>query len=186
MVPSNEDRGYVLRRIIRRAVRFAYMLDVEQPVMVPMVERCIEIMGGAYPELIQQRSSVLDMIGREEERFRRTLARGSALLDTELAALPEGGMLDGRVAFELHDTFGFPLEVTREMAELRGVKVDTDGFEEAMAEQRDRSRAAGRSTGVASGDEVDAVPGVARRARHHRVHRTRRTGIHRNGARGDR
>ncbi len=139
VVPSNEDRGYVLRRIIRRAVRFAYMLGVEQHVMVPMVERCIEIMGGAYPELIQQRSSVLDMIGREEERFRRTLARGSALLDTELAALPEGGMLDGRVAFELHDTFGFPLEVTREMAELRGVKVDTDGFEEAMAEQRDRS-----------------------------------------------
>ena len=157
VVPSNEDRGYVLRRIIRRAVRFAYMLDVEQHVMVPMVERCIEIMGGAYPELVEQRPSLLDMIGREEERFRRTLARGSALLDTELAALPEGGMLDGRVAFELHDTFGFPLEVTREMAELRGVKVDTDGFEVAMAEQRDRSRAAGRSTGVASGDEVDVL-----------------------------
>jgi len=160
VVPSNEDRGYVLRRIIRRAVRFAYMLDVEQHVMVPMVDRCIEIMGGAYPELVEQRSSVLEMIGREEERFRRTLARGSTLLDTELAAVVEGGMLDGSVAFELHDTFGFPLEVTREMAELRGVKVDTDGFDAAMTEQRERSRAAGRSRGVAAGDEVDLVRAV--------------------------
>jgi len=160
VVPSNEDRGYVLRRIIRRAVRFAYMLDVEQHVMVPMVDRCIEIMGGAYPELVEQRSSVLEMIGREEERFRRTLARGSTLLDTELAAVVEGGMLDGSVAFELHDTFGFPLEVTREMAELRGVKVDTDEFDAAMTEQRERSRAAGRSRGVAAGDEVDLVRAV--------------------------
>ncbi|MFN7149954.1 MAG: alanine--tRNA ligase, partial [Microthrixaceae bacterium] len=157
VVPSNEDRGYVLRRIIRRAVRFAYMLDVERLVMPPMVERCIEIMGAAYPDLVEQRTLLIEMIGREEEKFRQTLARGSSLLDGELDALDQGGTLDGRVAFELHDTFGFPLEVTQEMAELRGVEVDIAGFDAAMAEQRERSRAAGKRTGVASGDDVDAV-----------------------------
>ena len=100
---------------------------------------------------------MLELITREEERFRQTLARGSALLDTELAAVPEGGELDGAVAFELHDTFGFPLEVTQEMADLRGVAVDVDGFTAAMAEQRERSRAAGRKTGVAAGEDVDAA-----------------------------
>ncbi len=107
VVPSNEDRGYVLRRVIRRAVRFAYMLGVEQLVLPPMVERCIEIMGDAYPELVEQRALVLELITREEERFRQTLARGSSLLDSELDSLGDGGVLDGRVAFELHDTFGF-------------------------------------------------------------------------------
>lgn len=156
VVPSNEDRGYVLRRVIRRAVRFAYMLDVERLVMPPMVDRCIEVMGGAYPELVEQRSLLVELIGREEEQFRRTLARGSALLDGELDRSTDGGTLDGRVAFELHDTFGFPLEVTQEMADLRGVEVDVDGFESAMAEQRERSRAAGRRTGVAAGGDTDA------------------------------
>ncbi len=157
VVPSNEDRGYVLRRVIRRAVRFAYMLDVEQLVMPSMVERCVEVMGGAYPELVQQRTLVVDLIAREEERFRQTLARGSALLDSELAKLDDGGRLDGRVAFELHDTYGFPLEVTQEMGELRGVQVDTEGFEAAMAEQRERSRAAGRRGGVAADEDADAA-----------------------------
>ncbi len=157
VVPSNEDRGYVLRRVIRRAVRFAYMLDVDQLVMPQMVERCIEVMGGAYPELVQQRSLVVDLIAREEERFRQTLARGSALLDSELGKVDPGGRLDGRVAFELHDTYGFPLEVTQEMGELRGVEVDTDGFEAAMEEQRARSRSAGRRTGVAADADADAA-----------------------------
>jgi alanyl-tRNA synthetase len=160
VVPSNEDRGYVLRRVIRRAVRFAYMLDVDQLVMPPMVQRCIEVMGSAYPELVEQQSPVVDLITREEERFRQTLARGSQLLDSELDAVPAGGALDGRVAFELHDTFGFPLEVTQEMADLRQVEVDVDGFEAAMAEQRERSRAAGKRTGVASGDEVESLRAV--------------------------
>ncbi|MFZ4517723.1 MAG: alanine--tRNA ligase [Microthrixaceae bacterium] len=155
VVPSNEDRGYVLRRIIRRAVRFAYMLGVERLVLPPLVERNVEVMGGAYPELVEQRDAVLEMITREEERFRQTLARGSVLLDGELDRLAGGATLDGRVAFELHDTYGFPLEVTREMAELRGVGVDDAGFASAMAEQRERSRAAGRRTGVAHGDEVE-------------------------------
>jgi alanyl-tRNA synthetase len=157
VIPSNEERGYVLRRIIRRAVRFAYMLDVERLVMPPLVERCVDVMGGAYPELVDQRDGIIELIGREEERFRQTLARGSVLLDSELAAVGGGGTLDGRVAFELHDTYGFPLEVTQEMAELRGLGVDVDGFEAAMDEQRERSRASGRRTGVAHGDEVEAV-----------------------------
>ena len=156
VVPSNEDRGYVLRRIIRRAVRFAYMLDVERPVMPPLVERCIQIMGGAYPELVEGHDRVVDMIAREEEGFRRTLARGSVLLDSALDAVPEGGRLSGSVAFELHDTYGFPLEVTTEMAELRGVGVDLEGFESDMAAQRERSRAAGRKTGVAAGETAEA------------------------------
>jgi len=160
VIPSNEDRGYVLRRIIRRAVRFAYMLGVEKMVMPPLVERCVEIMGDAYPELVEQRSLLVEMIGREEDKFRQTLARGSVLLDTELGAVPAGGSLDGRVAFELHDTYGFPLEVTQEMAELRNVEVDLEGFQVAMGEQRDRSRAAGRRTGVATGDQVEAERGV--------------------------
>ena len=156
VVPSNEDRGYVLRRIIRRAVRFGYMLGVEQLIMPSMVERNIEIMGEAYPELRDQRTLLVDMIGREEEQFRRTLARGSVLLDTALDSIEGHDALGGEVAFELHDTYGFPLEVTQEMADLRGVEVDLDGFERAMNEQRERSRAAGKRTGVATGDDVDA------------------------------
>ena len=160
VVPSNEDRGYVLRRIIRRAVRFAYMIGVEQLVLPSMVERCVSVMAGAYPDLLAQQSLVLEMIGREEERFRQTLARGSSLLDGELDAVAEGARLSGAVAFELHDTFGFPLEVTQEMAELRGVEVDVEGFEAAMADQRDRSRAAAKKTGVAAGEEADAERAV--------------------------
>ena len=156
VIPSNEDRGYVLRRIIRRAVRFGYMLGVDQMVLPPLVESCVEIMGEAYPELESQKDALIEMIGREESNFRQTLARGSVLLDTELAAATPSGHLDGRVAFELHDTFGFPLEVTREIAELQGIEVDVVEFELAMNEQRERSRAAGKKTGVATGEQVEA------------------------------
>ncbi len=156
VIPSNEDRGYVLRRIIRRAVRFAYMLGVENRVMPPLVESCVDIMGGAYPELVEQQDLIIEMIGREEDKFRQTLARGSVLLDSELDSISKGSSLDGNVAFVLHDTYGFPLEVTEEMAELRGVNVDLVGFDNAMAQQRDRSRAAGRKTGVAAGEDAEA------------------------------
>jgi alanyl-tRNA synthetase len=160
VIPSNEDRGYVLRRIIRRAVRFGYMLGVEKMIMAPLVECCVEIMGEAYPELVTQQDALTEIIGREEANFRQTLARGSVLLDSELAAVAPGGQLDGRVAFELHDTFGFPLEVTREMAELQGREVDVDEFDLAMTEQRERSRAAGKKTGVATGQQVEAERAV--------------------------
>jgi alanyl-tRNA synthetase len=144
--PSNEDRGYVLRRIIRRAVRFAYLLGVEQLVTPGLIDRTIEVMGGAYPELHAERSRVEGVITREEERFRQTLKTGVAMLDDALEELAPGAALPGAVAFKLHDTFGFPLDVTKEVAAERDVEVDEAGFDAAMTEQRDRARAA-RKTG---------------------------------------
>lgn len=154
VIPSNEDRGYVLRRIIRRAIRFAYLLGVERPVLPAMVERTIDLMGDAYPEIVEGRGLVLPIITREEESFRRTLATGSQILDTQLGRLEPGGTLPGDVAFQLHDTYGFPFEVTQETAELQGFEVDTAGFESAMGDQRARARAAGKGGSVATGDEV--------------------------------
>ena len=156
VIPSNEDRGYVLRRIIRRAIRFAYLLGVERPVLPPMVERTIDLMGDDYPVLVTSRDLVVPIIAREEESFRRTLARGSQILDAQLDRLGEGGTVPGDVAFLLHDTYGFPFEVTQEMAQLRGFDVDVAGFESAMEEQRRRAREASRTGGVATGEEVDA------------------------------
>ncbi|MGY6502310.1 MAG: alanine--tRNA ligase [Acidimicrobiales bacterium] len=154
IVPSNEDRGYVLRRVIRRAIRFAYILGVEQPVCPPLIERCIEVMGDDYPELVKGRDLVLGIVEREEARFRQTLRTGSQTLDTALDELPQGGELAGGVAFQLHDTYGFPLEVTQEIAELKGYRVDRSGFDEAMQQQRARAKAARKGTTVAAGDEA--------------------------------
>ena len=158
--PSNEARGYVLRRIIRRAIRFAYLLGVERPVLPAMVERTIALMGDAYPIVVEQRDLVLPTIGREEESFRRTLATGSQILDTQLDRLEPGGTLPGSVAFQLHDTYGFPFEVTQETADLRGFQVDVAGFESAMEDQRARARAAAKGGGVATGDEVTQQQGL--------------------------
>jgi alanyl-tRNA synthetase len=154
VIPSNEDRGYVLRRVIRRAIRFAYLLGVERPVLPAMVERTIDLMGDAYPEIVQGRGLVLPIISREEDSFRRTLASGSQILDTQLDRLEPGGTLPGAVAFQLHDTYGFPFEVTQETADLRGYGVDVAGFESAMDDQRRRARAASKAGTVATGDEV--------------------------------
>jgi alanyl-tRNA synthetase len=154
VIPSNEDRGYVLRRIIRRAIRFAYLLGVERPVLPAMVERTIDLMGEAYPVVVEGRDLVLPTITREEESFRRTLASGSQILDTQLDRLQPGGTLPGTVAFQLHDTYGFPFEVTQETADLRGFQVDVAGFEAAMDDQRQRARASARAGAVATGDEV--------------------------------
>ncbi|HEY8544313.1 MAG TPA: alanine--tRNA ligase [Acidimicrobiales bacterium] len=155
VIPSNEDRGYVLRRIVRRAIRFAYLLGVEKPVLVPMVDRTVELMGDDYPVLGEQHDFVNQIISREEETFRQTLKRGSQILDNQLEDLPEGGTLPGSVAFQLHDTYGFPFEVTQEMAELRGFGVDVEGFQAAMDEQRRRARAASKKGGVASGESQE-------------------------------
>ena len=135
--PSNEDRGYVLRRILRRAVRHAFGLGVEGRVLPAMVEAVVDVMGPAYPELVAARADIVGVIAREEERFHRTLRSGSAILDDELTkAAADGGTLDGGVAFRLHDTYGFPLELTLEVAAERGVAVDRAGFEQAMGVQR--------------------------------------------------
>ena len=156
VIPSNEDRGYVLRRVIRRAIRFAYLTGVDRPVLAGLVSRCIEVMGDAYPELRTNSDAVLTTVEREESKFRQTLKTGSALLDSELDKLPTGGRLDGAVAFKLHDTFGFPLEVTQEFVEIAGYDLDQHGFDEAMADQRDRAKASAKKGKVATDSESSA------------------------------
>ena len=156
--PSNEDRGYVLRRIIRRAVRHAWVLGVEEVVMPRLVEVVVEVMGDQYPDLHKNLDFIRDVVSREEERFRRTLATGSQILEEAVAQLAPGDPLPGSVAFQLHDTFGFPVEVTEEMLDERGLQLDRDGFDAAMADQRQRARSA-RSGGptVANDDYRDLV-----------------------------
>ncbi|MDQ6911115.1 MAG: alanine--tRNA ligase, partial [Actinomycetota bacterium] len=148
--PSNEDRGYVLRRIIRRAVRHAFALGVEREVTPALVEATVEVMGEAYPELVRNLDFVLGVVTREEAKFRQTLRSGSAILDEELAGAKVGGQstLPGSVAFRLHDTFGFPLELTLEVAGEHGITVDRAGFEEEMDSQRARARAAQPGAGA--------------------------------------
>ena len=151
--PSNEDRGYVLRRIIRRAVRHAWLLGVEDPIMPELVDAVVAIMGVDYPDLERNHGFVRDVLDREERRFRETLRTGSAILDDALAGLGEGEILDGGVAFKLHDTYGFPLEVTEEICAECQVDVDLDGFRAAMTEQQDRARSARKGPAVGSGDD---------------------------------
>ncbi|HUF84000.1 MAG TPA: alanine--tRNA ligase, partial [Acidimicrobiia bacterium] len=144
VVPSNEERGYVLRRIIRRAVRHAYRLGgAEQLVTPALAEATVDVMGDAFPELVKARDLVVATVTREEERFRRTLRRGVELLDDKL----ETGDVTGDDAFFLHDTLGFPIDLTREIAEERGRTVDLQGFEAAMAKQRTRAQQAHREAG---------------------------------------
>ncbi len=137
--PSNEDRGYVLRRIIRRAVRHAFTLGVDRLVTPALVEATIDEMGGAYPKLADDADFVTGVVTREEERFRQTLRSGSAILEEELTGAA-GGRLSGATAFRLHDTFGFPLELTLEVAAERGVEVDVAAFDAEMEAQRQRAR----------------------------------------------
>ncbi|MDW3179180.1 MAG: alanine--tRNA ligase [Acidimicrobiia bacterium] len=148
--PSNEDRGYVLRRIMRRAIRHAYLLGVEAPVMASLVSTVVEIMGDDYPEIRQNEESIRTMVEREEVRFRQTIETGLSILDSELDAVEQGAPLPGSVAFKLHDTFGFPLELTQEIVEERGRGVDTEGFAAAMSEQRERARADQKKKSVAA------------------------------------
>ena len=145
--PSNEGRGYVLRRIIRRAVREAYLLDVAGLVTPALVDSTVEVMGEAYPDLVAQADFVRTVVAREEERFRDTLATGTALLDTELDRLGPGATVGGSVAFLLHDTHGFPLELTREIALERGHDVDEAGFDVEMAQQQQRAKDARKGGG---------------------------------------
>jgi len=137
--PSNEDRGYVLRRIIRRAVRHAFALGVDRLVTPALVEATVTEMGATYPKLADDADFVTGVVTREEERFRQTLRSGSAILDEALADASRG-RLAGATAFRLHDTFGFPLELTLEVAAERGVEVDVAGFDAEMAAQRQRAR----------------------------------------------
>jgi alanyl-tRNA synthetase len=139
--PSNEDRGYVLRRIIRRAVLRANLLGTTRPVCPGLVEAVVEVMGEAYPDLAANADFVSGVAAREEERFRASLRSGMALLEAELAG---GEVIGGETAFKLHDTHGFPIELTREIAAGRGAGVDDESFGLAMQRQREQSREAGR------------------------------------------
>ncbi len=142
--PSNEGRGYVLRRIIRRAVRHAYLLGTEKLVMPSLVETAIGVMAEAYPDVARQRDFIVNVIGREEDRFRHTLKTGLGILDAELDA---SSALSGSAAFKLHDTYGFPLEVTEEIVAERGLTVDRAGFDIEMSEQRRRAKDARKAKG---------------------------------------
>ncbi|NIA24741.1 MAG: alanine--tRNA ligase [Gammaproteobacteria bacterium] len=144
VVPSNEGRGYVLRRVLRRAVRHAWRLGGKGAVTPDLVEATIDVLGDSYPELLEKKSFIQDVVSREEERFRHTLASGHNLLDQALTSLQRGDNLSGSVAFKLHDTYGFPVELTTEIAGEQGVEVDLEAFESEMAEQRARARSAWR------------------------------------------
>jgi len=143
VLPANDGRGYVLRRIIRRAIRHGYKLGQKQPFFAAMVEPLAKAMGEAYPELVGQQSMITEVLQREEQRFGETLEQGMRLLEQTLAGL-EGRMIPGELAFKLYDTYGFPLDLTRDIARERNLTVDEAGFEQAMQGQRERARAAGR------------------------------------------
>jgi alanyl-tRNA synthetase len=155
--PSNEGRGYVLRRLIRRAVRHAYLLGVEQLITPDLVATTVEVMGGAYPDLAKNADFVTSIVTREEERFRQTLKTGLQILDNEIERLGPARELPGSVAFTLHDTHGFPLEVTREIVAEQGIGIDQTGFDEAMAEQRRRAKDARKSEGVVAAEQYQEL-----------------------------
>ena len=153
VMPSNEGRGYVLRRIMRRAMRHAHMLGARDPVMHRLVSALVQQMGGAYPELGHAQSLITETLRLEETRFKQTLDRGLKLLDDELSRLPEGVDLPGAAAFKLFDTYGFPLDLTQDAVREQGRGVDVAGFDAAMTEQKVKARAAW----VGTGETTDAT-----------------------------
>ncbi len=154
VMPSNEGRGYVLRRIMRRAMRHAHMLGAQDPVMFRLVPALVRQMGAAYPELTRAQSLIEETLKLEETRFITTLDRGLKLLDEELARLPEGSDLPGAAAFRLYDTYGFPLDLTQDALREKGRAVDVAGFEAAMAEQRAKARASWAGSGEAKDAKI--------------------------------
>lgn len=142
VIPGNEGRGYVLRRIIRRAIRHGYKLGARKAFFHNMVADLANVMGTAYPELIKEQSRIISTLKLEEDRFFETIENGMAILEAELANEPK--TLNGELAFKLHDTFGFPLDLTADICRERDVNVDTVGFDSAMARQKDQARAAGK------------------------------------------
>jgi alanyl-tRNA synthetase len=144
VITSNEGRGYVLRRIVRRALRHGYKLGQTKPFFHRLVADLANEMGTAYPELVEQKDRLASVLKQEEERFGETLENGMKILEGELAHAGKGGTLDGKVAFTLYDTYGFPFDLTADICRERGVEVDMAGFEAAMDVQRTQARAAGR------------------------------------------
>jgi len=151
VTPSNEGRGYVLRRIMRRAMRHAYLLGANEPLMHRLAPTLVAEMGQAYPELRRAEASIVETLRQEEERFRVTLGRGMGLLDDATANLTAGGVLDGETAFKLYDTYGFPLDLTQDAVRAKGLTVDTDAFDAAMEKQRQMARANWAGSGQQAG-----------------------------------
>ena len=154
VLPSNEGRGYVLRRIMRRAMRHAQLLGAEQPLMWRLVSTLVREMGQAYPELARAQALISETLELEEGRFRRTLERGLAILEEESRSLEAGDRLKGEAAFTLYDTYGFPLDLTQDALKPRGIAVDTAGFEAAMERQRAKARASWAGSGDAATEAV--------------------------------
>ncbi|MCE2680820.1 MAG: alanine--tRNA ligase [Burkholderiales bacterium] len=144
VIPGNEGRGFVLRRIIRRAIRHGYKLGCRTPFFHRMVRDLVAEMGEPYPDLAAAEKSVTDILQQEEQRFFETIEHGMGILESALARLPAQGQLDGDTAFKLHDTFGFPVDLTADVCRERGMTVDEAGFDAAMERQRDQARAAGK------------------------------------------
>jgi alanyl-tRNA synthetase len=154
VLPSNEGRGYVLRRIMRRAMRHATLLGATDPVIHKIVPTLVREMGQAYPELVRGEQMIEETVRLEEQRFLKTLSRGLTLLDEATADLKQGDMLEGVTAFKLYDTYGFPLDLTQDALRARGINVDLSGFEDAMARQRAEARKSWAGSGEASEDKV--------------------------------
>lgn len=150
VLPSNEGRGYVLRRIMRRAMRHAHMLGCAEPLMHKLVPNLVELMGMQYPELGRAQAAITENLRSEEERFKQTLERGLKLLDEETTSIKAGGSLTGSVAFKLYDTYGFPLDLTQDILRGQGMTVDTDGFDACMSDQKTRARQAWKGSGEAA------------------------------------
>ncbi len=154
VVPSNQGRGYILRRLLRRAVRHAHMLGATEPIMNALVDVTVVEMSDAYPEIRDRQDFINELASREEHAFTKTLAAGEQMLDVAIADLPEGAPIPGETAFKLHDTFGFPVELTEEIATERGLRVDRAGFDTEMDQQKHRARTAFK--GENTGDEAEA------------------------------
>ncbi len=154
VLPSNEGRGYVLRRIMRRAMRHAHLLGCREPLMYHLVATLIQEMGRAFPELIRAEALITETLKLEELRFKKTLERGLRLLDEAVKDLPQGGVLAGDVAFKLYDTYGFPLDLTQDVLRTQGLSVDEDGFAAAMEKQKAEARAAWKGSGSTATGEI--------------------------------
>jgi len=154
VLPSNEGRGYVLRRIMRRAMRHAHMLGARDPMVYKLVPELVKQMGDAYPELVRAQPLITETLRLEETRFKQTLGTGLRLLEEETLGMSKGGTLRGDVAFKLYDTYGFPLDLTQDVLRVREIAVDTAGFDKAMAEQKAKARAAWAGSGEAANETV--------------------------------
>jgi len=154
VLPSKDGRGYVLRRIMRRAMRHAHLIGAADPLMHRLVPALVQQMGAAYPEIVQAQSTIEETLYQEETRFRTTLDKGLRLLEDEVTDLRAGGALPGATAFKLYDTFGFPLDLTQDALREKGMSVDIDGFDTAMAAQKTKARAAWSGSGEMADDTI--------------------------------